>query len=155
MVTTALLQPAVWALRFASYHFEFTLLCAHWTSEINVLSLGNTQEMVSFIVLSSPDNCFATVPQIRKLWLCKKVWATVCTWECLSTIYCNTFSNNHCVNCSCYFPSLSFLSVLSENCQPSKTSVEILRLPSIVVFEDWFCCFCLHAHCTVPKCSSL
>ena len=36
-------------------------------SEINVLSLGNTQEMVSFIVLSLADNCFATAPQMRKL----------------------------------------------------------------------------------------
>lgn len=42
--------------------------CEHTgQSEINVLSLGNTQEMVSFIVLSPADNCFATVPQMRKL----------------------------------------------------------------------------------------
>lgn len=36
-------------------------------SEINVMSLGNTQEMIYFIVLSPADNCFATVPQMRKL----------------------------------------------------------------------------------------
>lgn len=35
-------------------------------SEINVLSLGNTQEVVSFIVLSPADNCFAIVSQMRK-----------------------------------------------------------------------------------------
>lgn len=35
-------------------------------SEINALSLGNTQELVSLIVLSSADNCFAAVPQNDK-----------------------------------------------------------------------------------------
>lgn len=35
-------------------------------SEINALSLGNTQELVSFIVLFSADNCFAAVPQNDK-----------------------------------------------------------------------------------------
>lgn len=41
--------------------------CEHaGQSEINVLSLGNTQELVSFIVLSSVDNCFAAVLQNDK-----------------------------------------------------------------------------------------
>lgn len=36
-------------------------------SEINVMSLGNTQEMLSFIALSPVDNCFAPFLQMRKL----------------------------------------------------------------------------------------
>lgn len=133
-------------------------------SEINVLSLGNTQEMVSFIVLSPADNCFATVPQMRKLWVCDKVWATVRVHArarlCVSTIHCNIFSNKHSVNCfsgtsSALSFSRRFQKTVNSQWDPKKTYVEILWLPSIVVFEDWFCCFCLHARCSEPKRSSL
>ncbi len=79
---------------------------------------------------------------------------------CVSTIYCNIFSNSHSVNCfsvtSCLSLSLLFsycsqkkLSTLNEIWR--KTYVEILWFLSIAVFEDWFCCFCLHAHCSVPN----
>lgn len=132
--TTALLLPA------CCLRFEWCELCSTLStirslhsyertgqSEINVLSLGNTQEMVSFIVLSPADNCFATFPQMRKLWVCEIVWVTVCVCVCVSTVYCNIFSNNHSINCFSVTFSLSlFLSALSENCQLSMWSEENL-----------------------------
>lgn len=128
-------------------------------SEINVLSLGNTQEMVSFIVLSPSDNCFAMAPQMRKLWVCVKVWATGYVYAraraCAASIHCNVFSNNHFVNCfSVASFSLCFQKTANSQCDLTKTYVEILRLPSIMMFEDWFCCFCLHAYCSVANCVS-
>lgn len=135
--------------------------CKHTgQSEINVLSLGNTQEMVSFIVLSPADNCFATVPQMRKLWVWEKVWAPVHAHArvCVSTIYCNIFSNNNCVN-SFSVASLRLSLFLLNAFRKLSTLNEIWRKPMLKFcsshrlwcFEDWFCCFCLHTHCSVPK----
>lgn len=129
-------------------------------SEINVLSLGNTQEMVSFIVLSPTDNCFAMVPQMRKLWVCEEVWATgyFCTHAraCVASIHCNVFSNNYFVNCfSVASFSLCFHKTTKSQYDLMKTYVEILWLPLIMMFQDWFCCFCLHAYCSVANCVSL
>lgn len=72
----------------------------------------------------------------------------VCVCVRVSTLYCNIFSNNHSVNC--YFLSQCIFSKLSTLSSGEKRWN--LRPPSIVVFEDWFCSFCHHAHCRLPKC---
>ena len=72
-------------------------------SEINVWSLGNTWELVSFIVLSPTDNCSPTSSKSE----CEKVWVPVCTCVCLSLA---VFSNNHAIykQFNWYFISLDF-----------------------------------------------
>lgn len=133
-------------------------------SEINVLSLGNTQEVVSFIVLSPADNCFAVVSQMRKRWVYEKEQATVCphghSRACLHNLLWYFLQYLLCKHFLYYFPVLP---LLSNNCQLQMRSGENLCWNFAApidcsycgVFEDWFSSFCLHVHCSVPKCSSL
>lgn len=81
--------------------------------------------MVSFIVLSPSDNCFAMAPQMRKLWVCVKVWATGYVYTraraCAASIHRNVFSNNHFVNCfSVASFSLCFQKTANSQCDLTK-----------------------------------
>lgn len=56
-------------------------------SEVNVLSLGNTPEMLSFIALSPVDNCFCSIPpkeEIMSLWETMGECMCLCVHECVT-----------------------------------------------------------------------
>lgn len=121
--------------------------CEHaGQSEINVLSLGNTQELVSFIVLSSVDNCFAAVPQNDKT---MSLWqmARSHVQECLTT-GCNIVSHLFFFSSASSQPlCLNFLSKYRRlSMKPGKTLSFFLALTD-GGFEGLILMFCCRVRC--------